>query len=89
MEKRYIVSDWTEDYDCETYVYDTADEANIEAELLWNHLTDSEKKRRHIYVALVTADQLAPDDVEEYGEGAWGMVSDMNSFPGAFDSEEV
>lgn len=89
MEKRYVVVDRGRDCDRDVYIYATAEEANAEAKRLWNHLTDREKKHRNIYAGVVTSDMLDPDDVEDYSEDAWGMTSDVDSFPCAFDSSEV
>lgn len=89
MEKRYIVSDWTIDGDCDIYLFTTAEEANQRAEMLWDHLTAREKKKRHIFASVVTSDQLDPYNVKEYGEeDAWRMISDLDDFPGRFDSDD-
>lgn len=88
MNKKYVVCDWTFNGDLDTYVFDTPKEANQTAEMLWHHLTDDEKKKCRIYAAVVQEDWCDPDELEEYGDRAYGMASDMDSFPGAFDSEE-
>lgn len=88
MDKRYIVCDWpVGDGDCFSEVFMTLEEANRDARHKWDHLTRREKERWHIFVAVVMEDQLDPDDVEEYGEGAWEMVSDFDVPEGAFDSD--
>lgn len=95
MEKRYLVIDELNRHylncDVSVDVCRTAEEANERAEYLWWHLTPSEKKKRHIYVGVLTEDDLDQNEVEEYGlddDEAWLLYDGLDDFPGAFDSDK-
>lgn len=82
MPKDGISGDWWQE------VYDTAEEANAAAESQWEHLTDREQKRRHIYAGIVTEKMLPKEAVnEDTGVIDWSLFADHDTFPGAFDSE--
>ena len=70
-------------------VFDTIDEANKFALDSWNHLTNYEKKRTHIYVCFVTEEDLADDARdEETGKIDWRCFDRCDMTPDCFDSEE-
>ena len=55
--------------DLEQKVFDTQEEADNYARTLWNHLTSKEKKEWHIYVGVVTEEDLDKNLLEEDEEG--------------------
>ena len=93
MDYRYIVVDEPatgKDGDIYQTICPSAAEANGEASYMWDHLNNYEKKKRHIYAAIVHRDGLnecAADD--DTGEIDWTCYNSLDSFPGAFDSAEV
>lgn len=92
MEKRYIVIDEIRNGDCDQRVYRDADSANSAADMLWYHLTPSERKHHRVYAVMVDETMLDPYEVEFYGlddDRAWLFYSDPDDFPGAFDSDNI
>lgn len=92
-EVRYIVVD--ERYagisrrdlcDSLTEVFTTPEEANSRADQLWYHLTRFEKKRAHIYAAVVRKEWLC-DSAFDDGDIDWTSWISCDSFPSAFDSD--
>lgn len=77
--------------DTETYFFDSGAEATAEARDLWWYLTAAEKKRSHIYSALVTLEDLTEDAYDraylDEGEIDWGMFSSLRSYDGDWDSD--
>jgi hypothetical protein len=61
-------------------VFDTLEEANREAEMLWEHLTDREQKFTHVYVL-----DVKKSDLED--EGDWESFTSGGYCEGRFDSE--
>ena len=56
--------------------------------IAWYHLTDAEKARHHVYVGVVTEDDLdefAKD--EDSGDVDWSCFTSYSIIPGAFDSD--
>lgn len=76
-----------------TEVYETQKEANTAAELKWNSLSRFEKKRAHVFVMDVTAEDLDPDAIQEYeengGEFPWTSWVQGGHVDGNFDSEKT
>lgn len=70
-----------------TNVYDDPEEAASEAESLWNHLTASERKHRHIFSAAITGKDLADDAVDEDGVVDWESWESCRVYNGNFDSD--
>lgn len=93
MEKRFVVVDSRRpEGDRFETVHRTAEEANEAAARAWSYLTPSEKKTRHIAAYVVDETMLDPDDVEDYGldsDTPWMGAPSMDSFPGAFDSDDL
>lgn len=88
---KYIVVDehlsgagdtWTE-------VYDTPEEANSHAKAQWEHLTEKERMKRHVYAARVLWRDLANYAVDENGVVDWRCWGSCRDFPGAFDSSKA
>lgn len=71
------------------WVFDTPEEANRDAKMQWDHLTDREKRKNHVYAVVVKREWLSEDAVDEdTGEINWAMFDSADTFPGAFDSDE-
>lgn len=77
-ERKYLVIDEGE-HDSIVRVFDTLEEANHEADYLWNHMTRYDKKYSHVYVLDVTEDDLA-DRFE------WDSFTSGGYCEGRFDS---
>lgn len=73
--------------DIYTEVYTTPEEANAAADYAWAQLTQSERKRRHIFAAMITEECLDEEAFTKDGT-IWEMWKDLYGFPGAFDSAE-
>lgn len=67
-------------------IYNSPEEANAAADYAWAHLTQSERKRRHIFAAMVTEECLDEEAFTEDGI-MWEMWNSLYDFPGAFDSK--
>lgn len=96
VSKRYAVVYDTLDsrgevIDTDTYFFDCGSEATARARDLWWHLTAAEKKRAHIYSALVTLEDLTEDAFDgaylDDGQIDWGMYSSLRSYDGYWDSD--
>lgn len=91
LQKVYVV---VYDYgDIEEKFYSDADEAAEAAEDTWNRLTLYEKRRQHIYSGVIRRedlnfDQMDEDDLAE-GRVDWCCFTGTDTYPGAFDSEEL
>ena len=93
MDYLYIVVDEPapgKDGDIYQTVCPSAAEANSEASYQWGRLTAAEQRRRHIYAGLVRRENLTESAVDEdTGDIDWTCYIAMDTFPGAFDSQEV
>lgn len=70
-------------------IFDTISAANFAAKAEWARLTPREQQKCRIYVGVVDAAMLNPDDIEEYGiEEAWRLIGDCRAIVG-FDSEDL
>lgn len=73
-------------------VYDSLDEANKAAKSYWWHLTDSEKRKRHIWVGISRRENLDDDAFDEdTGEVLYWSMNNGYGFEvddTMFDSEE-
>lgn len=79
MRKYFVVDEAIHSGDTFTKRFDTLEAANKEADMQWYHLTDSEKRKRHIFVAWVTPDMLT--DVDD-----WDSYHSMDFDASCFDS---
>ncbi|MEG1036710.1 MAG: hypothetical protein RSN61_21495 [Chryseobacterium sp.] len=72
-------------------VFDTLEEANKEAEMLWDHLTYSEKKDKdnRVYVLDVRSSDLLEDAIDEDGNIDWAANSGGGYVDGRFDSDDL
>lgn len=72
-------------------VFDTLEEANKEAEMLWDHLTYSEKKDKdnRVYVLDVRSSDLLEDAIDEDGNIDWAANSGGGYIDGRFDSDDL
>lgn len=89
---KYLVIDEQKNLegDVFVYVYDSADDANTAALVAWRHLTASEQRKRHIFVACVALEDLEEYAVdEETGEIDWTCYKFYHSLDNAFDSEKI
>lgn len=92
MDRIYMVID-EDRHDTFTTVCSTLEEANREAENQWGHLTATEKKKRHVYVAftLPTTDFYEKAELEAYGTEDFDPMAchttDANDY--CFDSEKL
>lgn len=90
---KFFVIDWPageRDGDSFEDLYDTPEAANRAAEKAWYHLTPAERKKRHIFAAAVTLEDLDPDFApDEDGVIDWYMWHSLRTFPGAFDSSKL
>lgn len=90
MNEKYLVIDEIINGDSFETVCDSAEEANREAAYQWDHLTERERKQRHLYAVIVKREWLSEDAIDEDdGSIDWAMFDQADTFPGAFDSEEV
>lgn len=91
--KKYLVVDQTLTSsgiaEEETYVFDTSSEANKTAAAFWDHLTAAERRKRHIFAAVVDESMLDPEAFDDSGAVDWSFWSCCDSFPGAFDSDNI
>ena len=62
------------------------EDANEDAKHSWNHLTDSEKKKQHIFVAEVTESDLYDDAIEDGEVTDWTAYKQYNTPESGFDS---
>ena len=89
MSKRYLVireQDGTLE-DVHAEVYGSLEEANNNAKYNWNHLTDAEQKKNHVFVAEVTKSDLYEDAIEDGEVADWTDYKQYNTPEGAFDSD--
>lgn len=86
--RKYMVVDEVKDGCGDQFVevYDDLDAANIAAENVWAHLTDTEKKNRHIYVGWVERDDTYVSEPEEDNWFYSWHSMDWNGY--CFDSEK-
>ena len=101
MKKRFMVIDSRKDGLGDEFIswHDTPAAACSQAAKDWESLTPAEKEKRHIYCGVVTPDDLTaeadnPDFYDEKDPACcngmnWGLFSQFNDFPGAFDSEKI
>lgn len=80
MKKYFVVDEAIHSGDTFTKRFDTLEAANKEADMQWYHLTDSEKRKRHIFAAWVTPDMLT--DVDD-----WNSYHSMGFDTNCFDSK--
>ena len=59
--KRFFVFQYIKNGDGFSDAFDNLNEASDYGQMMWNHLTDSEKKRQYICVAEMEADPEYPD----------------------------
>lgn len=86
IEKKFVAVDEQLYGDQFIDVFDSAEEASEAAEQAWNHLTQSERKNRHIYSAMVTANDLCEDAFDDE-EIDWTFFHSCN--PCGFDSDAL
>lgn len=87
-DRRYIAIDERLGISGDTFstICDTLAQANTEANSQWWHLTPNERKKRHIYVGLVTKDLLPDYAIDDDGTIDRNMFCDHDIPNGAFDS---
>lgn len=71
-----------------TDLFNTAEEANAEAERAWRHLTATERKRRHVWAGKILPEDLNDTATDDEGNIDWGDWHSIHGFEGAFDSAE-
>ncbi|MCI7108013.1 MAG: hypothetical protein MR945_09050 [Agathobacter sp.] len=74
--------------DVHAEVYESLEEANNSAKYSWNHLTDAEQKKNHVFVAEVTESDLYEDAIEDGEAIDWTAYKQYNTPEGGFDSDE-
>lgn len=92
MEHRYLVIDEPANFangDVFSSIHLTLEEANSKAEWQWSYLSNHDKKKRHIYVCIVTREDLSPDAIDEDGEIDWNGFHSCDSKDGYFDSNKI
>lgn len=67
-------------------VFSTQEEANEDAELIWSYLTKSERKRRRVYAATASRNDVSEDGING-DEVDWEQLMQWDSFVGSFDSK--
>lgn len=87
--EKYLVIDSTINGDEYVYAFDSLDDANREAERLWDHLTKREQKKRTICVGFVTEEDLYPDAIDEDGEIEWAAHHSYSVGVGFFNSSTL
>lgn len=70
-------------------VFRTLEEANSSARDQWRHLTERERKNRHIWVFRVDRDDLDPSRANEDLPIDWKAYSAAGIADGGFDSAET
>ena len=90
MSKRYLVireqGGTLEDVHAE--VYESLEDANNNAKYNWNHLTDAEQKKNHVFVAEVTDSDLYDDAIEDGEVIDWTAYKQYNTPESGFDSDK-
>lgn len=86
VDERYAGISRRDIYDSLAEVFNTPEEANSHADQLWYHLTKFEKKRAHIYAAVVRKEWLL-EEAFDGDEVDWTAFHSCDDFPGAFDSD--
>lgn len=90
--KKYLVIDRVNDGNGDQFedVFNTLEEANKEASIQWDHLTDFEKKNRHIFVGMVedTTEYLCEEAFEEDGVD-FRCFHSCHMEEGFFDSDKA
>lgn len=86
MKKYLVIDEEKEGGDTYSKVFDSEKEASDQAKADWEHLTSSEKSKRHIYVAEVTKGDLYEDAID--GDDIdWSFFHSCNQV--GFDSEDL
>lgn len=91
MEKRYLVITQIHNGDEFVEVFEKMSEANEAAKREWNYLTRWEKQDHHVFVAMVTREDLPDWAIEEDEDGNveidWECYHSCNVNKLYFDSE--
>ena len=90
--RKYLVINEYNGGDTEVYVFDSLEAANKEADRLWDHLTDREKRKEHIFVAHVEDTKQFLDDYawdEEEGTVDFRCYHSCDWDEGYFNSETI
>ena len=88
MSKRYLVIKEQKDGFGDSYVdpFESLEDANSNAKYSWNHLTDAEQKKNHVFVAEVTDSDLYDDAIEDGEVTDWTAYKQYNTPESGFDS---
>ena len=87
-EKRFLVINEMKDGcgDCDVHDFEQLEAANRYASMIWDHLTERERKNRIIKVWLVTLEDLADWAIDEDGVIDWSAYEQLRNADGGFDS---
>lgn len=90
MSKRYLVIREQKDGLGDSYVdqFESLEDANSNAKYSWNHLTDAEQKKNHVFVAEVAESDLYDDAIEDGEVIDWTAYKQYNTPESGFDSDK-